>query len=218
MSEPGGQNRTSDGDALGKREGSEGNAGQPLTDSAAPTGGGGRSDCSQIETPAFRHRLRKGEPPAWTLLVRCLQPLLEYITLAAGARGAQIDEVVGETWFRAFRAHRKLDAARAVTPWLVVICKNVGRDQFRKRRPELLGETQHGKGAWTSPAEAPNAWKGVEKLPDAERQTVVLHFAYGVSPAEIAKLHSVSAAAVYQRLSRGLRRLRDMRKGDGDDA
>ncbi len=177
----------------------------------------GGCDCSQIETTEFRQRLRHGGEEAWTKLVLCLQRLLECVAFAAGARGAQIEDAVDETWLRAYRNRAGLDPSRPITPWLAVICKNFCRDEFRKQRPGLLGDEQPAAASEQTAAGTRVPWERLAKLPLSEREAIVLHFCYGLSPADVAEMLDVSVDAVYQRLSRGIRRLRDERGGANDE-
>ncbi len=163
-------------------------------------------DCGQIETLAFRQRLRNGTEVAWTTLVQRLQHLLEGVARAVGARGPQIEDAVNETWLRAYRNRRKLDPSRPIKPWLATICRNICRDDFRKHRPDLLGEMQPDGEAPPS-SQASDPWKHLDKLPSSEREALLLHFCFGLTPAEIAELFGVSVNAIYQRLRRGIQRL-----------
>jgi RNA polymerase sigma factor (sigma-70 family) len=155
----------------------------------------------------------------WLSVFRHYQPRLESYFRSRLGDAADADDVVAETWSRAFLFIGSLSSAAALWSWLTTIGNNVIRDRQRRaqRRPELResdltnpeGTLEAFIDGWSfrefaSEGPAGHARAAVlDRLSSEEREYLELLAVEGLSHHEIAqRLHLPSAAASRQRLRR----------------
>ncbi|RCG23485.1 sigma-70 family RNA polymerase sigma factor [Sphaerisporangium album] len=137
----------------------------------------------------------------------CRQRVWAYVVSQAGRQVA--DEVVSETFAIAWR--RFGDVPDPALPWLLVVARNVLRDNIRAeiRRESLADELR----AWTEEdhaeqvAERLVVLKALASLAPAERELLILVAWQGLSPRDAARVVGCSPAAFRVRLHRARKRL-----------
>jgi len=94
-------------------------------------------------------------------------------------------------------------------PWLLttsrVVCRNLARDERRKRRYEqpLEEETAAAESATDN-----SIFEALDKLRDPDREAIVLRFVQGLSLDEVGKLQGISEDAARMRVKRGIAKLK----------
>lgn len=135
-------------------------------------------------------------------------------TVARSVVGADLaDEVVQETFVKAWRAAASFDPGRELGPWLYTIARRTAIDVLRReRRPttgdhapeqEVAVETMSFERTW----EVFEVRRALDGLPDAEREVVRLSHLEGLTHPEIAERLGVPVGTVKSRSARALRRL-----------
>lgn len=144
----------------------------------------------------------------------------------------QAEDLVQETFLRAYRAWDQYTRGTAAKSWLFTICRNVflRRRERRQRHDEIVEENVGRSGGdrnpvnpvWTSVVgtDAEGAFfdsivdgkiiEAIESLPEEYRTAVVLSDMEGLPYREIAELMEVPVGTVKSRLFRGRRRLQQL--------
>ncbi len=139
------------------------------------------------------------------------------------------EDLVQETFLL---AARKIDGFRGdSTPytWLYGILLNIERRHRRRygtwrRKLDTLYQSYDPRSHAVPSAERAaqvaewkeSLWSQVARLPDAQRQTLVLRFSEGLQYEEIAQVLSVPLGTVKSRIHHGLSRLRQQLQADGE--
>jgi RNA polymerase sigma-70 factor (ECF subfamily) len=176
--------------------------------------GGERGD-ADLELVA---RIQAGDEDAFEALVARYQaPLFRYLLGFVGQR-EQAEDLLQETFLRAFRAIGRLDDPATLRPWLYRIAHNQACSLLRRRR--LLAwlplGAQHlpAPPADRSAIEAARTTEALARLPPELRAPLLLHLVAGFSYAETAALLGVSEGAVRMRISRGRAAFRAAYEGE----
>jgi RNA polymerase sigma-70 factor (ECF subfamily) len=146
------------------------------------------------------------------------KPILSYLYRLLGD-AASAEELCQETFARAFRARRTMDAVQNVRAWLYRIATNAARDQLRRRRllawlplfdedPALLVE-----GPEASALETHAVQQALRKLEPDLSVPLVLYTCQELSTQEIAEVMNISREAVKQRLVRARIKFRELYTG-----
>ncbi|MDH3271274.1 MAG: sigma-70 family RNA polymerase sigma factor [Gemmatimonadota bacterium] len=143
----------------------------------------------------------------------------------------QAEDLVQETFLRAFKSWDQYTRGTAAKSWLFTICRNVFlRGRERGQRHDEIVEENVGRGAAAAPINP--VWvsvlgsdpegqffdsivdakivEAIESLPEEYRTAVVLSDMEGLPYAEIAALMEVPVGTVKSRLFRGRRRLQQV--------
>jgi RNA polymerase sigma-70 factor (ECF subfamily) len=137
----------------------------------------------------------------------CRQRVWAYVVSRAGRQVA--DEVVSETFAIAWR--RFDDVPDHALPWLLGVARNVLRDNVRAEiRRDSLAQELH---AWAESdhadqvAERLSVLTALARLPEDDREILILVAWQGLSPRDAARVVGCSAAAFRVRLHRARKRL-----------
>ena len=142
---------------------------------------------------------------------------------------ADAEDLVQETYLKAFRAAERFQAGTNLRAWLFTILHNTARNRARDRArntvtadSEAVERADEGAGVWPGAGGrdtpetlllretlTPDLQAAVEALPDAFRQAVWLRDVEEFSYAEIAEMLSIPVGTVMSRISRGRRLLFD---------
>ena len=134
---------------------------------------------------------------------------------------ADAEDVVQETYLRAFRAFAGYTAGTNIRAWLFTILYRVRTDQLRKRgrSPQTVAILDEG------PAVAPtqDAWangheevrRALGQVPELFRAAVLLRDVQEFSYDEIARILGIPIGTVMSRIHRGRALLRKARTGGG---
>ncbi len=142
---------------------------------------------------------------------------------------ADAEDLVQETYLKAFRAADRFQAGTNLRAWLFTILHNTARNRARDRArdtvtadSEAVDRADDSSGVWSGSGRGenpetlllrdtltPDLQAAVEALPDAFRQAVWLRDVEEFSYAEIAEMLAIPVGTVMSRISRGRRLLFD---------
>lgn len=143
----------------------------------------------------------------------------------------QAEDLVQETFLRAYRSWDQYTRGTAAKSWLFTICRNVflRRRERRQRHDEIVEENVERPGGgnpvnpvWVSVLGVDpegdffdsivdgKIVEAIEELPEEYRTAVILSDVEGLPYAEIAELMDVPVGTVKSRLFRGRRRLQEV--------
>jgi RNA polymerase sigma-70 factor (ECF subfamily) len=142
---------------------------------------------------------------------------------------ADAEDLVQETYLKAFRAADRFQAGTNLRAWLFTILHNTARNRARDRArdtvtadSEVVERAEDSAGAWSQAGNndtpetlrlretlTPDLQAAIEALPGVFRQAVWLRDVEEFSYAEIAEMLSIPVGTVMSRISRGRRLLFD---------
>lgn len=128
------------------------------------------------------------------------------------------EDLVQDTYLRAFRAWRDQRRPKRVEPWLATICLNLARSGYRTRarRPsevpleEWMVEPRPGADPESRAIEAverEDLYRAIRELPEEQRVAITLVDLSGLSTYEAAEAMGTPRGTVLSRLHRGRRAL-----------
>ena len=165
-------------------------------------------------------RAQQGDAVAYGSLVRAHQDIAFRVACLAGGSAADAEEAAQEGFVKAWRALSRFHTGAPFRPWLLAIVGNEARNRRRSagRRAALAlqaaGEAASGDAAPSPEAALLGAERREElvaalnRLSDADRETLALRYFLDLSEAETAAALGVRPGTVKSRLSRALERLR----------
>ena len=125
-------------------------------------------------------------------------------------------DITQEAFLRFYRQGLRLDHGKEL-PYLYTIAKNLCIDVFRKQTVDSIEELENE--ATSDPSEE---WIDalvlrsiVSKLPNDEQELLLLRYANGLPITSICKITGLSRFAVYRRLSKSLKWLKEELKKEG---
>ena len=137
---------------------------------------------------------------------------------------AEAEDLVQETYVKAFRNRRRFEAGTNLRAWLFTILHNTFLNDVRKKKgsPVQIDDDAAARAADRRPAPGPSAEEALvakataeevdgalESLPEAFRSAVWLRDVQDLPYAEIAKVLDVPIGTVMSRIARGRRLLHD---------
>jgi RNA polymerase sigma-70 factor (ECF subfamily) len=161
---------------------------------------------------------RAGDERAATSLVnRHAGPLARFLS-AAGAAGGDVDDLVQETFIRAFRALDGWRGEAAFRSWLLSIASNLLKDQFRKHRGRTLIPIEESDlPAQDDPAASLDATEaerrlmdGLATLPRLQREVFLLRAQQGMDYESIARSLDTTAGAARVHYHHAVKRLKEL--------
>jgi RNA polymerase sigma-70 factor (ECF subfamily) len=163
-------------------------------------------------------------PPAFDAEALAFIDGLYRTALRLTGRAADAEDLVQETYLKAFRAADRFEPGTNLRAWLFTILHNTARNRFRDVAHEPIADSETvERAAWTSAAEgdgspeaqliretlAPDLQAAIDALPDVFREAVWLRDVEEFTYAEIAGMLTVPVGTVMSRISRGRRMLFD---------
>jgi len=172
-------------------------------------------------------RTLSGERDAYGVLMQRYQRGLHALVRGIVRDAADADDLVQETFFRAYRFLDRFDAERPFRPWLYKIGSNLCfRHLRRARRGTWLSlddenpetgtalvdriENPGAQQAVTRPAETRALAEAIDQLPPLHRTILVLRAVHELRYEEIAETLGIPVGTVMSRLNRARRALRDL--------
>ena len=141
--------------------------------------------------------------------------LLSFLRRFVGTDEAE--DVLQRTFLDVWRSADKFRGGERFSTWLFTIAHHRAVDTLRSRRPvvvdvddvrDLVGED--GRETVARYADAADVRAGLERLPEHEREVLLLAYFAGLSQREIAERLDVPIGTVKARAARGTRRLRGL--------
>lgn len=164
--------------------------------------------------------MRSGGEAAFEAFYRAFEPPIFRTALGLLHDRMTAEEVVCDTFLRAYAARDRLDPGRSPLPWLQRVAVNLALSALRRRRAaspagwDHDGERRDGTAAEVeAPTSDPDGSlalrRGLERLPLGLRVPIVLRYLLEASVDEVAAMTGLPARTVRYRLRSGLRRLRE---------
>ena len=116
---------------------------------------------------------------------------------------AEAEDVAAETMVRAMSSWRKVNTYSR--PWVSRVAANLAIDTLRRRRDTLIDE---GSFVSTDPTDRIVVQLALNRLPQRQREALVLHHVVGLSTSETAEAMRLSPKTVKTHLQRGRAGLR----------
>jgi len=168
-------------------------------------------------------RAAAGDEGAFRTLVERHGRMVFSLAYRITAERTSAEDVVQETFLRAYRALDRFDGRAAFSTWVHRIAMNASLDHVRQRRTrgEVALETEGGAVAPAAPAPEPGPerlaasgdlrralHRAMQSLTDVERAAFVLRHYEGRSTAEIGERLGLQSSATRQAVFRAVRKLR----------
>jgi RNA polymerase sigma-70 factor (ECF subfamily) len=129
------------------------------------------------------------------------------------------------TFERAFRSLSRYRAQGSPVGWLLRIARNVATDAGRRRRPAPLrlddltadlepAEAGTPEAAYLASEQAEQLQRLVRRLPDSQRDAVILRYANGLTAREIGRVIGKSEDATQKLITRALGALKEAHRVD----
>src|SRR5262245_34431826 len=166
-------------------------------------------------------RSREGDREAFGQIVERYQSLICSLAYSACGDLTWSEDLGQETFLAAWQELGELREPAKLRTWLCGIVRNLAANALRrdKRRggaaqplsavPEPAESDADPAAYAVTQEEAALLWRSLVRLPDAQREPMVLFYRQGQSVAEVAQSLELSEDAVKQRLSRGRAMLRE---------
>jgi RNA polymerase sigma-70 factor, ECF subfamily len=155
---------------------------------------------------------RRGDRDGFRELVALTEPRIRRLIGRLASRGADLDDLVQETYLRAWRALGGFRSESRFSTWLFRIAVNVARTWRRDRRPTapLPEDAEHSLRVAPAPDDASLLAlyeRALAGLPPDLRAVFVLHEAEGLSYRDVAETLGCPIGTVMSRLHRARSRL-----------
>jgi RNA polymerase sigma-70 factor (ECF subfamily) len=183
-------------------------------------GSGARQDVSVVErTDELVERIANGDSGALDeLYERCRRPLHGYLRLLTNDDGLA-EEILQDTLLAAWTGADRFSGQSSARAWLYGIARRRARDATRRRPFHLveLDEADRVAGSGPEPSEIAVTNAGIEelagaiaRLPECQREALVLTFVHGLSNQEVAEVVGAPVGTIKSRLSNAKRAMRGM--------
>jgi RNA polymerase sigma-70 factor, ECF subfamily len=162
---------------------------------------------------ALMTRYQRAESAALEELIRRLSPPLLRYFRTSRVDGAAAEDMLQECWIRIHRSRHSYRASEPVLPWIYAIARYTRLDAYRKRRRlerrEVLMAALPEVARETRPDAAQEDFEElIARLPDSQREVLVMLKVSGMSLEEVARATSSTVGAVKQKAHRAYVALR----------
>lgn len=164
---------------------------------------------------ALMARIAKGDQGAFRLLARRHLPAMVGLARRILGNAAEAEDVAQEAMLRVWTHAPKWQPLAAFKTWLTRVVVNLCLD--RKRKTPLLDLEAAGEVADPAPSASERAERAerermlaaaIQRLPDRQRNAILLTYGEGLSNAEVAGMLGTSVSALETLLIRGKQNLR----------
>jgi RNA polymerase sigma-70 factor (ECF subfamily) len=175
-----------------------------------------------LEDSALVERAQHGDVEAYEELVRLHQELAVRTAYLVAGSSVDADEVAQEAFVKAYYALPRFQPGAPFRPWLLRIVANEARNRRKatRRREHVVLRLQASlPGVRAGPSAEDEALASerraalldaLSRLREEDRHTVAYRYFLGLSEEEMATALGCARGTVKSRLSRALRRLRDV--------
>jgi len=171
-------------------------------------------------------RTQSGDLEAWGKITRKYKEKVFGLALGIMGEPADADDVVQDTFIRAYEKLDQFDQERKFTPWLLTIAGNIARNKLRRNKfmnpldnPGWLKSSES-----RDPAKKVNQEKknhlvrdSLAELDEKYRIPIVLRYYGELTYKEISKATDLPAGTVKTRLHRAKSKLKNILGGDGNE-
>ena len=154
-------------------------------------------------------RAKKGDLRSYEELVKRYERLVGRVIYPYAGREAAVEDLVQETFLRAYDRLDTFNPEYRFKTWLLAIANNLGIDTLRRRRdvvefnPDVHAPSTRGPEASAADSERARVVRdAVLTLPETYSVPLVLRYAEGLAYAEIAEVLQISVPALKSRLFR----------------
>ena len=158
-------------------------------------------------------RYQQGDPAAVETLVTSLSPALLRFCWGAGMSRSDAEDLLQDCWLRIHRARHTYRSSEPLLPWIFAVARHTRLDAYRRRRRlgsrEVLVAENPEPASPTPPPEH-DVMDLVNRLPEGQREVIVMLKVVGMSLEEVAGATSSTAGAVKQKAHRAYAALRRM--------
>jgi RNA polymerase sigma-70 factor (ECF subfamily) len=165
-----------------------------------------------------------GDAEAFGELFERYAPTLLRIMRRQIRSGDDAQELVQQTFLQLHRARNDFEQGRRLRPWLMTIAYNLKREFFRRRmrKPEAPLEYEptddsDSRDPLERKDDAQRVREALEKLPEGQRDVIVMHWFEEMSFPDVAEVLGLSVSAVKVRAHRGYKVLRRVLEQDVTD-
>ena len=148
-------------------------------------------------------------------------PSLRAFGLSLTSRGDRADDLVQETLMKAWKYHESFTAGTNMKAWLYTILRNEFYTQLRKRKREvedvdgLYSNKVAVHAEQDGHLEMADFTVALSKLPEDQREAIVLVGASGFSYEEAAKICGCAVGTIKSRVNRARNKLAELLELDG---
>jgi RNA polymerase sigma-70 factor (ECF subfamily) len=167
---------------------------------------------------------RNGDGEAFGRLVERHYDFIHRVAWRWSGRKADAEDIAQEVCVRLGRAIRGYRGGGAFTTWLYAMTMNAARDMMRKTKRESAKSEAFGlhvvienQGFDEPDDQAERLWTLVRKLPDKQREAVLLVYGEGLSHAAAADAMACAEATVSWHIHEAKKRLKVLMLSAGED-
>ena len=152
-------------------------------------------------------------------LIKCLSPGLLGYFINQHVPHSDAEDLLQECWMRIHRSRHTYHASQPLLPWVFAIARHTWLDGDRKRNRLAAREVlvpsppEQGGGTIAETTRDPEVLQLLDKLPQSQREVVLLLKVSGMSLEEVAHATSSSVGAIKQKAHRAYARLRELLAG-----
>jgi RNA polymerase sigma-70 factor, ECF subfamily len=161
---------------------------------------------------------RSGDQQAATELVRRHAAAIGRFLYSSGAATSDVDDLVQETLFRAFRAMNGWRGDASFRGWLFTISGNLLKDEFRKRKGRQmlpiedrdLTDRSDPAGDYAAAEAEERLRHGLSRLPRLQREVFLLRAQEGTEYEQIARSLGTTPGAARVHYHQAVKRLKEL--------
>jgi RNA polymerase sigma-70 factor (ECF subfamily) len=179
-------------------------------------------DASARQDRAWVLKARKGKTSAFDRLVLKYQKPVYFLALKMVGNPPDAEDIVQDTFVRAYRSLDRFDPKRPFQPWLYRIALNLALTTIERRKRHQT--VAYDDALEVADANAPNptelkaddigklAVKAAQALPEDQRAVLLLRIQQNLSYDQIAQILDIPPGTVMSRLNRARTKLRKLLK------
>lgn len=163
-------------------------------------------------------RYQQGDAEAVEILVTRLSPPLLRFCLGPDLSRSDAEDLLQECWLRIHRARHTYLPSEPLLPWIYAVARHTRLDAYRRRR--RLGSREvltagPPEPVAVGPAPESGVMELLNRLPDGQRDVIVMLKVVGLSLEEVARATASTPGAIKQKAHRAYASLRKMLTADG---